>query len=89
MEGTVMMAEATTEFMATLEEISRERGLTLEETCERSVSTGEARRLTPQILEAGGFYGLGNVLDGVLDFTEERGRLGRGWAQSFLSRSPE
>jgi hypothetical protein len=87
MERTPMMAEATTEFTATLEAIAASRGLTLEEACERTVTRPASnRKLTIELLDEGGFYRFGDALDHVLHFTEEeRGRLIRAYSRSFLS----
>jgi hypothetical protein len=87
MEGIAMMAEATTEFRATLEEIALSGGLTLEEACERTLPRSPGnRKVTIEKIDAGGFYGFGDALDRVLHFTEaERGRLIRAYSRSFLS----
>jgi hypothetical protein len=82
-----MMAEANTEFVATLEEVAASRGLTLAEVCEATrPDPSSNRRVTPRRLERGGFGGCGVLLDRVLNFTEEeRGRVARGWAHTFLA----
>jgi hypothetical protein len=83
-----MMAEATTEFRATLEELAASRGLSLEEACERTrpiPPEGINRKVTLGRLESGGFSGCGALLDHVLYFTdEERERVAASWARSVL-----